>query len=216
MIRINLLPHKRAHGRGRAEGSDAWLWVVLGLLAVEIVALGVWYSVKQNELADAQQTSRSIEADIKSAQAKVANHEEVKKKLAVLRAREEAINKLQSARTGPTAMLLEVARIMTRGRGPTVSVEKLADVQRNNPLAMYNPSWDSRQVWLVSFIEKERLVTLSGLARDGEDVSELARRMNLSSYFSDVRLLPGKRSAAEHGSSGQQWVDFQLQTRVRY
>ena len=43
---------------------------------------------------------------------------------------------------------------------------------------------------------------LEGLARDGEDVSELARRTEALDYFDDVRLLPGarRRSDKEAGS----------------
>jgi type IV pilus assembly protein PilN len=57
-------------------------------------------------------------------------------------------------------------------------------------------------------------VRLEGLARDGEDVSELARRMNLSSYFSDIRLLPAKKSMDEE--SGLELVSFQLEAQARY
>lgn len=216
MIRINLLPHDRKTTRATGSESQTWLWVVLGLVGLEIILLVVAYSFKQDELAEAQRQTKSLQAEIASAKARVANHPEIKKKLEVLRAREEAISRLQSARTGPTAMLLEVARIMTRGRGPSVDPERLAEVQRDNPLAMYNSSWDSRQIWLTGFIEAQRVVTLKGLARDGEDVSELARRMNLSSYFHDVRLLPGKRASTSDKTQGQEWVDFQLQAKVRY
>jgi type IV pilus assembly protein PilN len=58
------------------------------------------------------------------------------------------------------------------------------------------------------------VMRLSGMARDGEDVSELARRMSLSAYFADVRLLPAKREKAD--SAGVEWLNFQLEARVRY
>jgi type IV pilus assembly protein PilN len=45
-------------------------------------------------------------------------------------------------------------------------------------------------------------------------VSELARRMNLSSYFYDVRLLPAKRQKEK--VTGLEMVSFQLQAKVRY
>jgi len=57
-------------------------------------------------------------------------------------------------------------------------------------------------------------VRLEGLARDGEDVSELARRMNLSSYFSDVKLLPAKRQTDQ--KSGAEVVQFSLEAKVKY
>ena len=44
-------------------------------------------------------------------------------------------------------------------------------------------------MWLTSFQESERVAKIEGLARDGDDVSELARRLNLSVYFAEVKLL---------------------------
>ena len=70
---------------------------------------------------------------------------------------------------------------------------RLSQLRRDNPLAVFNPSWDSRRLWLVKFVEQSRKLRIEGFAQDGEDVSELARRMNLSSYFADVRLLPAVR-----------------------
>ena len=55
---------------------------------------------------------------------------------------------------------------------------------------------------------------LDGSARNGEDVSELARRMNISDYFTEVKLLPGQKSKDK--ATGLQLVDFQLEAKVQY
>jgi type IV pilus assembly protein PilN len=111
-------------------------------------------------------------------------------------------------------VLLELARILTPGRGPSVDPDKLNRLRRENPLAVYNPNWDARRLWLSKFIESERLLRLDGLARDGEDVSELARRMTLSSYFYDVKLLPAKQQ--KDSATGMDLVAFQLEAKARY
>jgi type IV pilus assembly protein PilN len=211
VIRVNLLTQKRA---APTTNRELWLVALLGLCVVEIVACLVVYGMKQGELENQQRENSSVQAQISKIKSVAKDHEEVKTKLAGLRAREDAIAKLQSARSGPTAMLLEVARILTPGRGPSVDPDQLAKLRRENPLADYNPSWDARRLWLVSFVENEREVRLDGMARDGEDVSELARRMNLSSYFYDVRLLPAKRQKEK--TTGLDMVSFQLQAKVRY
>jgi type IV pilus assembly protein PilN len=211
VIRINLLTQKRA---APASNRELWLVATLGLCVVEIVACLVVYGMKQDELESQQRENASIQSQVAKIKSVAKDHEEVKTKLAGLRAREDAIAKLQSARSGPTAMLLEVARILTPGRGPSLDPDQLAKLRRENPLADYNPSWDARRLWLVSFVENEREVRLDGMARDGEDVSELARRMNLSSYFYDVRLLPAKRQREK--VTGLEMVSFQLQAKVRY
>jgi type IV pilus assembly protein PilN len=103
---------------------------------------------------------------------------------------------------------------MTPGRGPSVSPERLSQVRRDNPLAIYNSTWDPRRLWVTSYTEAQRKVRLEGLARDGEDVSELARRMNLSDYFANVTLLPAKQEKDQ--KSGLEMIKFALEAQVKY
>lgn len=214
MIRINLLPQKRA-GRGAApETSQRWLLAVLAVLLLQIVGLFLFHEWKTEELTEQNQKNNELQAKINDIKALVANHEEVKKALAVLRLREDAIAKLQSARSGPTAVLLELSRILTQGRGPTVDKERLAELRKNNPLAVFSPGWDVRRIWMTSYVESERTVRLEGYARDGNDVSELAQRLRLSLYFYEVTILPGKKEIEK--DTKLDLVKFALQLKVRY
>jgi type IV pilus assembly protein PilN len=79
---------------------------------------------------------------------------------------------------------------------------------------VYNPTWDTRRLWVTELVEQARTINVEGVARDAEDVSELARRVNLSSYFYDVRLLPGRKAKASDAKLDV--VSFKLQARVRY
>jgi type IV pilus assembly protein PilN len=212
VIRVNLLPQKRR--KPAASRGDLWLLVSAGVVALEIVVCFIWYGSKQDELDQQTTKNRALQAQIDQIKDVSKNHEDVKKKLALLREREEAIAKLQSARSGPTAMLLEVARMLTPGRGPSVDPNELTKLRRDNPGQDYNQNWDARRLWLTRFVEQDRTVRLEGMARDGEDVSELARRMNLSSYFHDVQLLPAKREVDKN--SGLPVVSFKLEAKVRY
>jgi type IV pilus assembly protein PilN len=212
MIRINLMGQKRR--ADRAEAPQLWLVAVMVLMLAQVVALFVFHSFKNEELKEQQQKNAALTSQIDQSKSTVANHEEVKKKLATLRAREEAIGKLQTARTGPTAILLELARLLTPGRGPSVDPDRLNQLRRDNPLAVFNPSWDSRRLWLVKYVEQSRKLRLEGFAQDGEDVSELARRMNLSSYFADVRLLPATRQIDDKTHTDV--VSFALEAKVKY
>ena len=214
MIRINLLPQKRA-GRGAApEASQRWLLVVLAVVLLEVVGLFLFHQLKTDELTEQNQKNNELQAKINDIKALVANHEEVKKALGVLRQREDAIAKLQSARSGPTAVLLELSRILTQNRGPTVDKERLAELRKNNPLAVFSPAWDVRRIWLFSYTESERTVRLEGYARDGNDVSELAQRLRLSLYFYEVTILPGKKEVEK--DTKLDLVKFALQLKVRY
>jgi type IV pilus assembly protein PilN len=212
MIRINLMPQKRRAERG--EASQLWLAVVMVLMLAEVAALFVFHGFKGEELKDQQHKNAELNSQIDQSKNAVADHEAVKQKLANLRAREEAIGKLQSARTGPTAVLLELARLLTPGRGPSVDPDRLSQLRRDDPLAVFNPAWDARRLWLAKFVEDHRNLRLEGFAQDGEDVSELARRMSLSSYFAEVRLLPASREI--DSVTHLEVVSFALEAKVNY
>jgi type IV pilus assembly protein PilN len=215
MIRVNLLPRKR-RAEQSASAGQGWLVVVMLTLLAEAVGLFVWHDYNESKLKLQTRKNAELTAQIEQSERSVRNHAEVKAKLAELRAKEEAIAALQSARTGPTAVLLELARILTTGRGPTVDQAKLEELRRENPLAVFSSSWDARRLWLTKFVEENRQVQITGVARDGEDVSEFARRLGVSSYFTDVRLMPGRRSTSSSKSGDLELVDFELLAKVRY
>lgn len=217
MIRINLLPQKRAARGASAAGgqpSQAWLLVILGLMALEAVALFLFHRSKQSELEEQRATNQRIEAEVQKIRDSISDHEQIKKALATLKARDEAIAKLEKARSGPTAVLLELGQLVTPGRGPSMDAEALVQASRDNPLAVYNAGWDARRLWLTSYVENQRVVRLEGQARDAGDVYELAQRLRLSPYFYDVQLLPGKKETDREAQAGV--TNFALQMRVRY
>ncbi len=187
---------------------------MLAVFVVEIVLLFLFHQVKREELAKQMRSNEEVSRQIEQIKKTVANHAEIKAQLEVLRAREEAITKLQEARSGPTAVLLELSRVLTSGRGPTVDADVLAQLRKDNPTAAYNPGWDPKRLWLTSFQETDRVVKIDGLARDGDDVSELARRLGLSVYFADVKLLPATKTT--DSDSKLELIRFQLQAKARY
>lgn len=213
MIRINLLPHKRA-ATGTPQASPRWLLVVLGVVLLEIVGLFLFYQSTYEELQRQNQKNAQIKSQIDEINRLIADHEQIKKALGILRAREDAIAKLQAGRSGPTAVLLELAQVMTAGKGPTADPDKLAKMRQENPLAVYNPAWDTRRLWLTQYVEGQRTVRLEGIARDGNDVYELAQRLKLSPYFYEVTLLPGKKEV--EAATKLDLVSFALQFKVRY
>lgn len=223
MIRINLMPQKRPmRRRGEAAGaeassggeSQAWLAFVLGAVLLEVIVLLFVYKTKQDQLTQVQKHNQELTANVDAIKREISNHAEIKSQLKELRDREEAIQKLQSARTGPTATMLELSRIMTQGRGPTVDRDKLEQLKRDNPTSVPNANWDPRRLWLSNYKEADRTVHLTGLARDGEDVSEFLRRLTLSDYFYEVRLLPATK--AIDPVTKLELLKFEMSAKVRY
>lgn len=222
MIRINLLPQKKQlRRRGEAGApaesggeSQAWLAFVLGALLLEVVVLLFVYNAKQGQLTQVQKHNNELSTNVENIKHEIAQHASIKAQLKELRDREEAIQKLQGARTGPTATMLELSRIMTPGRGPTVDRDKLEQMKRDNPSAVPNAAWDTRRLWVNSYKEQDRTVKLAGFARDGEDVSEFLRRLSLSDYFYEVRLLPASKSV--DSTTKLELVKFEMSAKVRY
>jgi type IV pilus assembly protein PilN len=215
MIRINLLPEKRAAQRrtAAAEGQ-AWIVVVAGILIFEIIFLMLLQKSKNDELAKLQKHNQEVQANIDDIKRQISNRDEIKNQLKELRDREEAIQKLETARTGPTSVMLELSHILTPGRMPTVDRDKLEQLRRDNPQAVPNVNWDARRLWLTAYDEVDRNVRLAGLARDGEDVSEFLRRLALSDFFYDVKMLPASKTV--DNATHVELVRFEVSTKVRY
>lgn len=212
MIRINLLPQKREIRT--AETDQRWLIALLGAVLVEVVVILLFHQMKREELAKQIRANQEITVQIDQIKKSIANHSDIKAQLENLRLREDAISKLMSARTGPTAVLLELSQMLTPGRGPTTDQDVLAQLRKDNPTAVYNPGWDARRLWITAYQDMERVVKIDGLARDGDDVSELARRLTLSTYFGDVRLMPA--SKLFDAESKTDVIRFQLQAKAKY
>jgi type IV pilus assembly protein PilN len=218
VIRVNLLPRKREQrgglGLGAGDGGQAWLAVILGVVLLEIVALILFHRRKEDELDLIAKKNAQIQSNITDIQRQMSNHAEIKSQLKELRDREEAIAKLETARTGPTAVMLELSHVLTTGRGPTTDRDKLEQLKRDDPNRVPNPNWDTRRLWLLTYGEADRTVKLSGLARDGEDVAELLKRLSLSDYFYDLRVLPAQKS--NDATTHLDLMKFELSAKVRY
>ncbi|MFO0677760.1 MAG: PilN domain-containing protein [Polyangiaceae bacterium] len=214
MVRINLLPQKKELRRAAGEGGQTWLLAIAGVLLFEAIVLVFVHRSKQNELAALASKSREIQTSIDTIKSKIKDHDSIKSQLTELRAREDAISKLQSSRIGPTAMMLELAHILTNGRGPSADRDKLEQLKRDNPNAYPNMGWDSRRLWIDSFKEGDRKVRITGFARDGEDVSEFLKRLTLSEFFADVTLMPAVKVVDT--TTKVELLKFELSAKVKY
>lgn len=213
MIRINLLP---AAKRAAASSGSAQLWgagYLLGLFAWGVLLFFLYLNAK-SKLEEQRAANAALEQEIVQAKQKSANIGDVEAKLAKSRQLEDVVAKLQSARQGPTRVLLELSKLLSEGGGPTVSPGRLAALRRENPLAGFNPGWDPRRLWLTSFTEQNRECTIRGYGKTNEDVAEFLRRLNLSSLFEKVSL-QATSSATEPGSAVPV-VSFELNCQVRY
>lgn len=225
MIRINLLPRRK---EVRREESHVGVFALIGLLVIEAAAIIVLHAQKKKELDQAQSSNQVLENAIAEKRTKLADHENIKRQLAEFQAREDAITKLQRTRTGPTAVLIELSHALTPHKMPTSEIEVLDRLRRDNPSALPSDSWDPRRLWLSSFRElalpatkagdePERAVSITGAGKAGTDIDEFLRRLSVSRYFADVRLLKREeRSERDTKGNTNTYMTFELRAKIRY
>ncbi|MCG8554054.1 MAG: PilN domain-containing protein [Proteobacteria bacterium] len=213
MIRINLLPDTVRATSGAGSGV---VWG-LGYLVVTFlwsVGLGVIYYTYSDKLTEQMAANASLERQIEQARKQSEGLEAVRAKLDKSRQLETVVGELQKARMGPTRVLMELSKILSVARGPTVDEERLVELRKSNPLSGYNPGWDVRRLWLQSFEEDQRECAIQGYGKSNEDVAEFLRRLALSEVFDEVML--EKTSSVKTKGSGLEVIDFRLTCKVNY
>jgi type IV pilus assembly protein PilN len=211
MIRINLLPEAK---RQVSTGGGAQIWGVIYVLASfawAVVLLLVYLNYK-GRLEEQNIKNGELQSQIDRAKSQSENIGDVEASLAKSRQLEEVVSGLQNARQGPARVLMELSSILSEGGGPTVKPDVLDTMRRENPLAVYNPGWDVRRLWLSKFEEANRKCKISGSGKTNEDVAEFLRRLTLSEIFDKVTL-QGTGTATQGDLST---VTFNLTCEVIY
>jgi type IV pilus assembly protein PilN len=214
MIRINLLPQAKRATASAATGTQIWGYLYLASGVVWCIALAFVYFSLVSDRDQALAQNAEVERQVQRVKQQGGNLEELQKQLEKSRQMEQVVNDLLAARQGPTRMLLELAGILSQGRGPTVDPVKLEELRRTNPEAGFSPGWDTRRLWIKSFKEDQMQCTIQGEARNNEDIAEFLRRLSLSTAFDDVALIRTDLPAASSAATAS--VNFELKCKVRY
>lgn len=157
MILINLLPHREAARKKRRE----LFYVTLGASAVlGGVVAGVIFSWYQAAILAQQSTNTAMEVEIKKLESQIKDIVGLEAEIAALRARQQAVEDLQSDRNLPVHLLTELVNQLPDG----VFISKMA--------------------------QTDQLVTINGTAQTNERVSELLRNLaNNTPWFSKPELV---------------------------
>lgn len=216
MIRINLLPTRDAPRRQAAVVQ----LVVLGIVLVVVVAVLVTIDSWQREQIQAQRrANRVIENRIERIRRQIQDHDQIRERIEEIESKQQVIDRLQSGRTGPVMVMVELAKVLSRNGAPTIDHDRYMELIRRSPNQAYDPNWDGRRLWLRGFSEEQREVELDGVALSHEDVAELLRRLYLSDFFEQVVLVETRTSDNESeatGPFGPRLVSFQIRCRLRY
>lgn len=216
MLKINLLPSEKGRARGQPTGVSNLLVIgVVGSLVLLLGGLFLFHATQQTALEDLRSQNQRTQGEIDAIKSRVSDHQKILDEVAEIRRREEAIEGLQAARTGPTSMLVEISHMLSPGGVPTADPEQV-EFYRNHGQRNYlwNPNWEPNRLWITQFDEENRNLKLQGEGRTADDVSEFMRRLQLSLYFQNVRL---ERSEAGVNPETKLSVQrFAISAKVRY
>lgn len=157
MILINLLPHREAARKRRRDVFNVSLGASALMGGLIAGAIFLWF---QTAISVQQSTNGILSAEIKKLEAQIKDIAGLESEIAALRARQQAVEDLQSDRNLPVHLLTELVNQLPDG------------------------------VYIAKMVQADRLVTINGVAQSNERVSELLRNLaNNSLWFTKPELV---------------------------
>ena len=183
MIRINLLPVKAAKKR---EAGQRQLLAGVVAFSLALVGVIVFHGTEVAAINDAKAQNDATRQAIERLKQELGDYDKVKAAVEELKKQREAIKKLQANRSGPVYLMRELSDLLTKGKGPSLDKDSYESQLKKDPTSGFNPNWETRRVWLLSYEEKAHNVKLKGAAKSDEDVAEFLKRLKQSPFFTDV------------------------------
>lgn len=157
MILINLLPHREA---ARKRRRDIFHVLLAGSALTGGVIAGAVFLWFQAAISLQQETNTLLDTEIKKLESQIKDIAGLEAEIKALRARQQAVEDLQSDRNLPVHLLTEIVNQLPDG------------------------------VYIAKLTQVDQLVTINGVAQSNERVSELLRNLaNNTPWFSKPELL---------------------------
>jgi type IV pilus assembly protein PilN len=157
VILINLLPHREAARKRRRDVFNFSLGLSALLGGVVAGAIFLWY---QAEISSQQNANGILSAEITRLESQIKDIAGLETEIAALKARQQAVEDLQSDRNLPVHLLTELVKQLPDG------------------------------VFVSKMVQADRAVTINGTAQSNERVSELLRNLgNNTPWFTKPELV---------------------------
>ncbi|NBW49974.1 MAG: fimbrial protein [Betaproteobacteria bacterium] len=157
MILINLLPHREAARKLRKDLFNVSLGVSALLGGVIAGTIFLWY---QSAITQQQGNNLVLETEIKKLEGQIKDIAGLETEIAALRARQQAVEDLQSDRNLPVHLMTELVNQLPDG------------------------------VYINKMNQQDQQVSLAGVAQSNERVSELLRNLaNNTPWFTKPELI---------------------------
>lgn len=208
-IRVNLLPHREM----RREQRKKDFIVRAGLVGVAGIVAAFAGGVMINQQIAAQQDRNNfITAENAKLDQQIAEIKTLREEIAALRARQQAVENLQSDRTIPVRMFDELVRLAPEGvylrqlKQDEARVTLSGHAQTNERVAELLRNLADRSPWLerpeLSEIKEVGQAPNSPGSRDGRKVFEFSLNALIKRPApSDTKTAPNRTTSAEPGKS---------------
>lgn len=206
MILINLLPHREER---RLQRKRAF-FVGLGAAAVAgVAAAAVWYVVLQQMTASQQSRNAFLTAEIKRLELQIKDIADLKSEIEGLKARQKAVEDLQTNRNVPVYLLDELVKFTPEGiyfttikqAGDTVTVTGVA--QTNERVSEFLRNAQNQSQWL----RKPELVEIKAVtlppavgSREQRRLFDFSVRVSLTQPAAAQPAIPASAASAPRKS----------------
>ena len=219
MIKINLLPQKRAKKRDAAtEGATQPL--LFGVIALAVAGAAIFLLIdkpKRARLAELAEANQQLQNEIASKNKQLLGYAELKKASDEADERYRSIQRLLSAKVVPAHVLHELGEVLTANKYPTMTedmAKRTGNGPESDPNKRFQADWDASHVWLTGFTDTGGDFKLEGGAQSESDVTQLSKRLQASVHFDDVVPAGGQRLADR--TSGVSYYRFTITGKVVY
>ncbi len=205
MILINLLPHREAARKRRKDAFYVSLGAAALLGGLICGAIFVWY---QAQISSQQGKNTFLQAQIKNLELQIKDVANLESEIAALRARQLAVENLQSDRNLPVHLLNEIVAQLPDGvyinsmKQDGVNVAFLGVAQSNERISELLKNLSTNSVWLNKPELVEILASSVQLApRDVRRVANFSIRAKINKPTDLVKAAAAAASGAESGTS---------------
>lgn len=182
MILINLLPHREAARKRRRDIFNVSIGASAMLGGIVAGAIFLWF---QAAISTQQSTNFILETEIKKLEAQIKDIATLETEIAALRARQQAVEDLQSDRNLPVHLLTELVNQLPDG------------------------------TYIAKMQQAGQLVTINGVAQSNERVAELIRNLaNNTPWFAKPDLVEIVAGTVALGKEQKRVSNFVLKVKL--
>lgn len=201
MILINLLPHREEKRKRRRQA----FFSALGLAALGGVLIVVlWYALLQQMIASQQQRNDFLRSEIRKLEDQIKDIANLRAEIEALKARQKAVEDLQTDRNVPVHLLNELVRHTPEGiyltqikqEGQTVTVSGIA--QTNERVSEFLRNTAYRSTWL----ERPELLEIKLPKDDQRGSSRQPRQREVKRLFEFSMKVSLKRPQSAESADG--------------